>query len=154
MYCIKYNSHSIIWDYWGSYQRSISPVLLCRICQYISITQDTNTSNKKFITFKIKNMKNTNLAPIILFVYARPIHTQRTIDALLLNSEALLSDLIVYSDGPKTETDENAVNQVRNIIKNLNGFKSVKLIERIQNNGLAKNIIDGVSEVLKNIKKL
>ncbi|MEX5793522.1 hypothetical protein AB6H32_21190 [Providencia hangzhouensis] len=99
-------------------------------------------------------MKNTNLAPIILFVYARPIHTQRTIDALLLNSEALLSDLIVYSDGPKTETDENAVNQVRNIIKNLNGFKSVKLIERIQNNGLAKNIIDGVSEVLKNIKKL
>lgn len=98
-------------------------------------------------------MKNTNLAPIILFVYARPIHTQRTIDALLLNSEALLSDLIVYSDGPKTETDENAVNQVRNIIKNLNGFKSVKLIERIQNNGLAKNIIDGVSEVLKKYKK-
>ncbi|MBS0860885.1 glycosyltransferase [Providencia rettgeri] len=92
-------------------------------------------------------MNQENLAPVTLFVYARPVHTQRTIEALLKNPEAKFTDLIVYSDGARNNTDISTVNQVREIIKKTSGFKSIKLIEREQNFGLAKNIISGVTEV-------
>ena len=45
-------------------------------------------------------MKN---APIVLFVYNRPWHTQQTVKALQANAEAVDSDLIVFSDGAKDE---------------------------------------------------
>ena len=44
-----------------------------------------------------------NYTPIILFTYCRPRHTKQTVEALLENSEASNSDLIIYSDGPKNE---------------------------------------------------
>ncbi len=91
-------------------------------------------------------MNNFNLAPVVLFVYSRPTHTHRTIDALLQNPEAKFTDLIVYSDGARDNTDVSSVNQVRKIIKETSGFKSIKLIERIENIGLANNIINGVTE--------
>ncbi|NCC88567.1 MAG: glycosyltransferase family 2 protein, partial [Clostridia bacterium] len=34
------------------------------------------------------------LAPIVLFTYCRPCHTQQTVEALLANKEAADSDLI------------------------------------------------------------
>jgi len=43
-------------------------------------------------------------APIALFVYNRPWHTQQTVEALLNNAEAAESDLIIFSDGPKDES--------------------------------------------------
>ena len=47
-----------------------------------------------------------NLAPITLFVYNRPEHTHRTVEALLANKLAASSDLIVYADGPKENASE------------------------------------------------
>ncbi|WP_217496505.1 glycosyltransferase [Providencia heimbachae] len=99
-------------------------------------------------------MNLSNLAPVVLFVYARPSHTQRTVDALLLNPDALSTDLIVYSDGARNDSDTEAVNQVRNIFKGINGFNSIKLIERKKNYGLAQNIIDGVTEVCNEYGKV
>ncbi|HHR6139281.1 TPA: hypothetical protein ACS72F_003222 [Providencia alcalifaciens] len=92
-------------------------------------------------------MNHPNLAPVVLFVYGRPIHTQRTIDALLQNPESKDTDLIVYSDGPKQHSDTEKVESVREIIKKTSGFKSINLIERTENLGLAENIIDGVTKV-------
>ncbi|HOD41388.1 MAG TPA: glycosyltransferase family 2 protein, partial [Candidatus Wallbacteria bacterium] len=43
------------------------------------------------------------LAPIVLFVYNRPDHTRRTVEALLKNEFAGESELIVFSDGPKND---------------------------------------------------
>ena len=40
-------------------------------------------------------------SPVILFTYNRPSHTRLTIDALLKNAEAVESDLIIFSDGPR-----------------------------------------------------
>ena len=44
-----------------------------------------------------------NLAPLILFVYNRPWHTQQTVEALLKNDLAAESDLFIFADGAKTE---------------------------------------------------
>ncbi|MBY7796584.1 glycosyltransferase [Vibrio fluvialis] len=93
-------------------------------------------------------------APIVLFVFARPNHTQETIDALLLNPEAKKSDLIVYSDAPRNESDKEEVNKVRNILANISGFKSIRITHREENYGLARNIMEGISEVFEKYDKV
>lgn len=75
-------------------------------------------------------MKQPKLAPVVLFVYNRPMHTKQTIDALLQNPEASFTDLIVYSDAAKNSVHIDAVNQVRNIIKKTSGFNKITLVER------------------------
>ena len=84
-------------------------------------------------------------APILLFVYNRPEHTRRCIQSLLKNSLASESYLFIYADGAKDSTQQEAVNEVRNYIRSIQGFKQTTLIERSENWGLARNIIDGVT---------
>lgn len=92
-------------------------------------------------------MENYNFAPVVLFVYARPEHTKKTILALLENDLAKKTDLIIYSDYAKTDRDKPNVDAVRCIINEIVGFNSVKVIHRKSNFGLAANIIDGVSKI-------
>ncbi|MDR6785779.1 hypothetical protein ABIE26_004752 [Pedobacter africanus] len=89
-----------------------------------------------------------NPAPIALFVYNRPEHTRRTLSFLKQNDLARESRLFIYSDAPKSAKDEAAVNDVRTIIRETEGFKSVKIITRSQNMGLANSIIDGVTQLI------
>ena len=84
-------------------------------------------------------------APILLFVYNRPEHTRRCIQSLLKNSLASESNLFIYADGAKDNTQQEAVNEVRNYIRTIQGFKQITLVERSENWGLARNIIDGVT---------
>lgn len=89
------------------------------------------------------------LAPIALFVYARPNETLKTLEALSKNFLAAQSELFIFSDGAKSELDSNYVNSVRKIIReNKFNFKKVEIIEREKNLGLANSIITGVSEIL------
>ena len=87
-------------------------------------------------------------APIALFVYNRPDHTQQTLVSLQKNTLAKNSHLYIFSDGPKKEKDLPKVNEVRQLLKNINGFKSVTVKERKSNWGLAKSIIEGVTEII------
>lgn len=88
------------------------------------------------------------LAPIALFVYNRPEHTRKTVEALKKNSLAKDSDLIIFSDAPKNPEAAAAVRDVREYILQIDGFKTVKIIERDKNWGLANSIIDGVTSVV------
>lgn len=90
-----------------------------------------------------------NFAPIALFVYNRPKHTERTLKFLKQNELAADSRLFIFSDGPKTAADEDLVKEVRELLKNTEGFKSVEIIERKENMGLANSIIAGVSRLAK-----
>lgn len=89
-----------------------------------------------------------NLAPIALFVYNRPQHTERTLQFLQQNELAGKSRLFIFSDGAKTKADEEKVAEVRAIINEVDGFKSVKVIARKENAGLANSVIAGVSELI------
>lgn len=88
------------------------------------------------------------LAPILLFVYNRLEHTRNLIDSLLVNHLASESDLFIYSDAEKNRQMAPDVRMVRDYIKNISGFKTVTIIERKQNYGLAQNVIDGVTTIL------
>ncbi len=92
-------------------------------------------------------------APICLFVFNRPSHTKRTIDALLRNELAKESDLFIFSDGFKTESQSFQVNAVREHIRHVSGFRSVTIIERDRNFGLACSIIDGVTNIVNKYER-
>lgn len=88
------------------------------------------------------------VAPIALFVYNRPDHTRKTIEALSKNELASESKLIVFSDGPRDDKDAFLVKQVREYIDTVKGFESVRMITRESNRGLANSIISGVTSTL------
>ncbi len=88
-----------------------------------------------------------NFAPIALFVYNRPQHTERTIKFLKQNELAAESRLFIFSDGAKTKQEEDKVKEVRELIKRIDGFKSVEIIESQENLGLANSIIAGVTKL-------
>lgn len=94
------------------------------------------------------------LAPIALFVYNRPEHTRRTISYLQKNLLADESRLFIFSDAAKTGEDKAKVEEVRQLIKEISGFKSVKVIARTENLGLANSIISGVSQLVNEYGKV
>lgn len=94
------------------------------------------------------------LSPIALFVYNRPEHTRKTIEALQKNNFAKESELFVFSDRWKNEEAKEKVEEVRNYIKTISGFKKVEIIEKKENFGLAKSIISGVAEIVNRFGKI
>ncbi len=88
------------------------------------------------------------LSPLILFTYNRPSHTLKTLEALQRNTVAKQTRLFIYSDAPLPE-DEQAVNEVRALIKIVSGFADITIVERSSHLGLARSVIQGVSEVLE-----
>ena len=93
-------------------------------------------------------------SPIVLFVYNRPYHTRQIVEALQKNELASESELFIYSDAPKNENSISKVNEVREYIKTVDGFKKVTIIEREKNWGLANSIIDGVTKIVNKYGKI
>ena len=69
-----------------------------------------------------------NLAPITLFVYNRPWHTQQTIEAFQKNELGTQSELIIYSDAPKTPDTKINVDKVVPTSKRLKDSKKSTLL--------------------------
>lgn len=95
-----------------------------------------------------------DLAPIALFVYNRPCHTRKTLEALQQNILANKSELFIFSDEPKNDVDEDKVKDVRKYIRTLKGFKNITIIERDRNYGLANSFIQGNNEILSQYNKM
>ncbi len=90
----------------------------------------------------------TNPAPVVIFTYNRPEHLRQILFSLKTNKECGNTSLYLFSDGPKNPGDEQRVAEVRQIIREAEGFKEVHIVEQPHNKGLAASIIQGVSEVL------
>ncbi len=95
-----------------------------------------------------------NLAPICIFVYNRPNHTRLTLEALKQNDLASDSILYIFSDGPKNTKDQLKIKEVRNIIRKEQWCKNVKIFESRENLGLAKSIIDGVTQIINKHERI
>lgn len=100
------------------------------------------------------NKDKTNLAPIVLFVYKRLDHLRKTIKALQNNELANESELFIYSDAGNNINSQNKVNEVRNYIQDIEGFKKVTIFQRKKNLGLANSIIKGVTDVINDFGKV
>ena len=97
-----------------------------------------------------------NYAPIVVFGFNRPDALRNTIASLLRNEEAKLSDLFVFVDGPREGKvgEKEKVEEVRDYVKSITGFKSLHYTFSEINKGLANSIIEGVSKVIDEYGKV
>ena len=98
-----------------------------------------------------------NLAPIVLFIYNRPQHTLKTLEALMQNELAEKSELFIYCDGPKPNAkkeDLDKIDAVHTIILKKQWCKKVHIIKAEVNKGLANSIVAGVTEIVNRYGKI
>ncbi len=86
---------------------------------------------------------------IAIFCYKREKSIKNCINSLKKNKEINEFDLIIYSDGSKNKLDEFNVLKVREYIKTIEGFRSIKIIYREKNLGLSESLMAGISELFK-----
>lgn len=104
------------------------------------------------LEFENKDVMKFKLAPVVIFVYARPEHAMETIESLASNYHAQDTDVYIYSDAAKNEDVESRVEQVRSYIDSLTQmklFKTLTINKAETNKGLAESIITGVSEIIE-----
>ena len=93
-------------------------------------------------------------APIAIFTFKRLHYLKILISSLKSNALSKHSVIFIFSDGWKNDFEKKHVLNVRKYIAKISGFKKVFVILRPYNFGLSKNIIDGISYVLKKNKKI
>ncbi len=91
------------------------------------------------------------LAPVLLFVYNRPWHTEQTLKYLMNNELAGESKIYIFCDGPKPDAsveEKRKIEEVRKVVRSEKWCKEVHITESDKNKGIAESIIEGVSEVI------
>ena len=88
-------------------------------------------------------------APICIFVYKREDTTRQMLESLKRCPECAESELYVFMDEARNDSEAKAVERVRDMIDTLTGFKTIHPYPARMNKGMAQSIIDGVSTVLK-----
>ena len=98
-----------------------------------------------------------SFAPIVMFVYNRADHFEKTVTALSKCPEAKQSELFVFSDGAKNSAAVDKVDSVRelaHVIQKQDYFKQVTISESKSNKGLANSVIAGVTEIINQYGKV
>ncbi len=90
----------------------------------------------------------SQLAPVVLFAYKRPIELAQTIKALQANFLSSESELYVFVDGPKNAADTPKVAAVYQLVEAISGFRTIHRHYATANRGLANSVIAGVSQVM------
>lgn len=89
----------------------------------------------------------SELAPVCLFTFNRLDETRRTISALQANFLSEATELYIFCDG--ADFTSRSVQEVREYVRSIDGFRSVRIFESNKNKGLAQSIIDGVNRVME-----
>ena len=90
------------------------------------------------------------MSPICLFVYKREYTTRQLLDSLLKCPECAESELHVFMDEARNDQEADDVERVRALFDNLKGFKAIYTYPARMNKGMARSVIEGVSQVLTN----
>ncbi|MDB5157653.1 MAG: sugar transferase [Mucilaginibacter sp.] len=94
------------------------------------------------------------LAPLAIFTYKRLDTLKNLIESLYKCDSVSKTALYIFSDGAKKAEDVEQINKVRDFIKQIKGFESIKLEFSDVNRGLAKSVMSGVSKVIQEHDKI
>jgi hypothetical protein len=86
--------------------------------------------------------------PIALFTYNRPEHTQRILSSLMQCSRFDECTVHIFCDGAKTPAHQAAVNASRIVVRDFASHRDAHVIERNENLGLARSIVEGVTSLV------
>ena len=101
------------------------------------------------------NQNKNDFAPILLIAFNRPNHFYQTLIALCKNRFADKSFLYISIDGPISENDKKSQKLIYEYLKIAkNYFAKVIILKNKVNKGLAENITESISYVLKQHKKI
>lgn len=96
-------------------------------------------------------------APVILFAYNRPEFVRQALQSLSENLLANETELFIFADGPKmgaTIEESEKISKVRQLLREKKWCGSVKIFESEFNKGLARSVIDGVTEIIHKYGKV
>lgn len=79
-------------------------------------------------------------APVVIYTYNRLEHFKKTILALQENYLACDTDIFVASDGGKDELAKIRVQEIRNYVDSIGGFRSVNPIYHQENVGVVRSV--------------
>ena len=96
---------------------------------------------------------NKSYSPIIVFTYLRLKKLKKIINTLKKNKISKNTEIFFFSDNYINPSDKKKIINVRNYLSSITGFKKKKIICRNKNYGNGKNIIDGVTSILKKRKQ-
>jgi len=85
--------------------------------------------------------------PIALFTYNRAEHTARVLNSLASCARLDECSLHIYCDAPKREEHSEAVEASRQVVREHAAKFGATVIERDTNFGLARSIVDGVTDL-------
>jgi GT2 family glycosyltransferase len=85
--------------------------------------------------------------PVAVFTYNRPAHTRQMLESLAACHRLEDCRVFVFSDGPKTPDQEQAVRETRAVVHDWTRQHPADIVERNENRGLARSIVGGVSEL-------
>ena len=94
------------------------------------------------------------LAPIAIFGYNRPNHLKRCLESLQNNKEAIFSDVYIFLDGPKNNSELSRVEATRAVAKLPYRFGKISITEQEENLGLGKSILSGIDTGLAENPKI
>jgi hypothetical protein len=80
---------------------------------------------------------------IAVFCYKRAGKLRQSMEALLKNPECASMDVVFFCDGPKGEKDRKGVEETREYIDSLTGFRQVQKHYRERNVSTGPNFMDG-----------
>jgi len=87
-------------------------------------------------------------SPIVLIVFNRPDHTRQVLEALKNNPLAIESELHIFSDASRGPKDDASVSEVRNIIRQADGFKEITIHESPTNKGCSLSVLSAINYIL------
>ena len=93
-------------------------------------------------------------APVAMFAYRRAGHLRRALASLAANPPARDTDLFLFCDGAKGRRDAAQVAAVRAVARAASGFRSLTVVERERNLGLARSLIAGITELLERSERV
>ena len=94
------------------------------------------------------------LAPIAVFGYNRPDHLKWCLESLQNNQEAILSDIYIFLDGPKNNSELPRIEATRAVARLRYRFRRIHIIEQEVNLGLGRSILLGIDTVLRKYPRI
>lgn len=88
------------------------------------------------------------MSPICIFVYKRYETTKMMLESLLACPECADSELYVFMDEARNDSEADDVEKVRALFDDLKGFKTIHPFPARMNKGMTNSVIDGVTKVL------